>query len=1555
MVTLPVGGTLRSAVDEPVAIAPEISATALAGQTLITGDTAQSILDSIVAHLQALTVRAGGTPGITAVTSDATLSGDGRVSTPLSVANPFTDADETKLDAIPDADTIVQALNSLPSTSVENGDTVIVNGVVWQAQVFSANGGQIDLTMQVGHDPAPAEDDDGYRRGRYGSIAYASGYTGPVRWLDDLYAEDEGPSIILRLRSAVAPGQTAMLLHGGGGTYVLQPSAGATAYTRATPNGHQLEAGFALDPFGSVTTLSISLFPSNPITAWNAIHADDIAEWAVAGSGLLIPEGKVSDALLRLTQATGITGDITITETGGVLNATINDGAVTPAMLGLTSVVAGQAVVIDSQGRGFATATGGSGGTVESDASLSGDGSSGTPLGVDPDWVDERARDALETALTAGTGITITPDDAADTITIAVTVPYTVSDRNKLAAIHSDATQPQLSAAAIKTLYESNADTNAFTTAEQTKLAGLDAGDKVIYNQASIEEFARDALEAALTAGTGVTITPDDAANTITVAVTVPYTTAEQAKLLGIDDAATAGAASDNTLSGAGTASSPLSVAVIRGYSNFDNDLNVPANNIAGHMGVVYGDEDDKNGLYYRTHTTWQKVLSVEAHISTGVGTQIESYTGQAAGDPDSEFAADRIPLATAAARGGIRPLDYLRLQNALLGNDLHRTPALTAGQLEDADAVLLDDASVSSGSELKEIRFSELDKRWIVIGGNETIIGRAYVSGGVRPWPDDTIQIPREVNGSAVVVRQAAYTAADFANINDEDWGNTAGRDGGFLLTPGQLPLRMKQSEFATQPTELPDSAVINLEGDEGFASVVTLSPLGNANGYWLFNANIGNWPAGSDNLTLEKHEPATLNILPPDGSITTPKLKGLLDAPVGSLIGVGSDGEFRTAHAAGLRQVYSGSTGVSPTTLAANSGILAYALDQSVDTDTDEGILFTDDHLHIVAGPTGLSFSPSAVVETLDISAQTGLQQIALSAVYNGTSALGVAAITAPLYVGANRVGAFVRRYSRNANNEVAGNVRIDHLAGDSDNSGAASIGAQSRTYLLDTRATLLPSGAVGHVYSFDNELPDAADYQDGDVAFVGYDDNIGVWRKDSTTGHADNTWNGVRFTIGVGGNLQPVDETVGAITYRHQRYASANYTDPRDPTGTVAAGGTDPGVDDLLYVDLSYNSANQDRGQIDIKYSAAQANPGPIVWTLPGPVEYTFRIPRVDSTTWRLENVSAASVARLLDSTLVGDEPDRPDVVVSHNWTQIGGPSPPEGARTLLRGTPNRYYVASDEVQRTWSANQLTQEMIQRDDSYGIIAHWGLPSLDVISDMLRIPGVVEPIWLNTHVGAPGSAGRDGAVATLEANTYVEVPVESGEAVFPGYTAATKYSRTGNGVFATPHTTGAIWVKMNALTLPLALFAFSRLTTVGGNQILEVKLVGLMSKSLPPAPPAAPSWVHKFDVDLPATGPNSQSVNLTASQRGMITPAGTYLVQFEEGAAYEIVHSMTFVKPASGSQVIRYETVTGRGSTSGTAPAEVHISVRDTTGFVAKQNWSSNAQLRAKIYRWE
>ena len=72
-------------------------------------------------------------------------------------------------------------------------------------------------------------------------------------------------------------------------------------------------------------------------------------------------------------------------------------------------------------------------------------------------------------------GLTIGTDVQAHSAVLdATTASYTTAEETKLAGIETAATADQ-TAGEIKTAYESNADTNAFTDAEQTKLAGIEA------------------------------------------------------------------------------------------------------------------------------------------------------------------------------------------------------------------------------------------------------------------------------------------------------------------------------------------------------------------------------------------------------------------------------------------------------------------------------------------------------------------------------------------------------------------------------------------------------------------------------------------------------------------------------------------------------------------------------------------------------------------------------------------------------------------------------------------------------------------------------------------------------------------------------------------------------------------------------------------------------------------------------------------------------------------------------------------------------------------------
>ncbi len=97
--------------------------------------------------------------------------------------------------------------------------------------------------------------------------------------------------------------------------------------------------------------------------------------------------------------------------------------------------------------------------------------------GSDYDWVAQSGGGGAVDSVNSQTGtVVLDADDISDSST---TNKYTTAaDISKLAGIESGATADQ-SATEIKTAYESNSNTNAFTDAEQTKLSGVAAGAEV--------------------------------------------------------------------------------------------------------------------------------------------------------------------------------------------------------------------------------------------------------------------------------------------------------------------------------------------------------------------------------------------------------------------------------------------------------------------------------------------------------------------------------------------------------------------------------------------------------------------------------------------------------------------------------------------------------------------------------------------------------------------------------------------------------------------------------------------------------------------------------------------------------------------------------------------------------------------------------------------------------------------------------------------------------------------------------------------------------------------
>lgn len=153
------------------------------------------------------------------------------------------------------------------------------------------------------------------------------------------------------------------------------------------------------------------------------------------------------------------------------------------------------------------------------------------------DFDTEVANNSAVAANTAKTGITA--QQAADITANNAKRTYPSADETKLAAIESGATADQ-TGGEIKTLYEAEANTNAFTDAEKSKLGAIEenatadqSGSEIVaavdselgntdWKQPLTTEQVQDIIGALFQAGThtNITVTYDDVANTISLAAT---------------------------------------------------------------------------------------------------------------------------------------------------------------------------------------------------------------------------------------------------------------------------------------------------------------------------------------------------------------------------------------------------------------------------------------------------------------------------------------------------------------------------------------------------------------------------------------------------------------------------------------------------------------------------------------------------------------------------------------------------------------------------------------------------------------------------------------------------------------------------------------------------------------------------------------------------------------------------------------------------------------------------------------------------------------------------
>ena len=491
---LPVGGTIRSAIDEAVAIAAEISYQTDAGQQVIAGDTVQLVIAALIRHVVALQAQAGAS-GITEVTHGPTLTGRGTPGNRIDVTTPITPAQLAKLDALPVASQIVRQLSALPGSAAV-GDAVIVNGVLYHR---TSHSGAQTLTLVRGEDPELGQDDTGFRRGRYGDLLDASG--DHVLWMDDVYHDDDTQGIILRILSLTDPGAMSMVIPVFG-TIVLNSR--QSTWTRAATGRYEYFGQAATSPwpfiYGQETRSTFTLTPASPIVYWATTHLAQIAAWAQAGSTADIPDDQIPPDIARVSQirtdmeinalitaalanfspGQGPTGGQTAQQVTNAINRLVSSWALAsdssdiptgriPADIARTTqVMAAQNAAEQAASTALSAHEGNASGHR-------------TPAQIKAAYeglADTNAFTDTEKALLATLH---DPSSATTGYVPKVNSAAAGSRAYELAADETGSGGTALTAAEIKTRYESNPNTNAFTDHDRDKLADLSQAGRQLF------------------------------------------------------------------------------------------------------------------------------------------------------------------------------------------------------------------------------------------------------------------------------------------------------------------------------------------------------------------------------------------------------------------------------------------------------------------------------------------------------------------------------------------------------------------------------------------------------------------------------------------------------------------------------------------------------------------------------------------------------------------------------------------------------------------------------------------------------------------------------------------------------------------------------------------------------------------------------------------------------------------------------------------------------------------------------------------------------------------
>ena len=816
---------------------------------------------------------------------------------------------------------------------------------------------------------------------------------------------------------------------------------------------------------------------------------------------------------------------------------------------------------------------------------------------------------------------------------LGVASPFTTADHTKLDGIEDRATRDQTPAEIVAGLSGLTGISRLPATAVQGLPSGGSGGLTTVTSDASLS-------------GSGTGTDP--------LRVTEAITAAQKADLAQLATLAVAGNvnrfvsfdASGNLVVRNSTAAG--TAATIRETGTL-SELNAVSSPQAGELGVVYGDTPANNGVYFRTNTAWSRIADLTP----------------------ATIPADRLPQASGSASGIINAAEYAKINSAIDGADLHNTPALFNSSLASDDAVLLDDASVTSGSELKEISIAELDKRWKQttdsgsvplshLPANTQIVSRAVQSGGNRPWPDNNIQF-------CGPPRLTRYSQSDIATIA-ASCGTSTTRTSGFLMTPAYFVMRFRITAYPNQPslTDVPKLRAGYSDTESGLAPVVPgdLTTLGSSDGWWYFETS-ARLPAAVPGFVVEIDEPTTLDLDLAPNTVTPADLRFAPGANQdGRAITIENDNEFGSQFINDTRQLYNGPlTGIPVTNATGTSALARNNLTESLNLNSEPHGIIAGAWTPSLATRSSNSITFHNSTDTITVNFTSTIEAIAREPIYNGSNQFGYILATTDILFGATQLGDAVLYAARHGDGSVSLVERYEAQTGHT----------QSVNFNIPSRLELVvlgsgaPRGLGGGSWFAYDAKPDAAAFSDGDLVLVYGATNKGAWRKTSTEVH-------VTADTGLGGkSLSPRTDLIsnlsGGTEFVYFARAALNSELPAGGTWTDAPAA-------MSSIRLGYDRNTLDNGFIIITYGSARTYTGGIVirsgiYAIRIPPQVTAGV--TSKTTWRIDGLTAGEVRALRVMDWAFSEPDATGYRTVHALTRVLAGDGPE---YLLEYDPATY---------------------------------------------------------------------------------------------------------------------------------------------------------------------------------------------------------------------------------------------------------------------------------------